>query len=189
LIVYLYLFYCIVFCKLIIVFKTVIEIKKMFKKLVLIGLIFSACNFEAPTEFTELALNNDLISMQHKKIPLKEILKKHKGKKILINIWASWCGDCIVGIPKLKELQTNYPDVEYVFISTDRNLFSWKKAIDKYKIKGSHYFLKKGLDTDLGDFLNSNWIPRYLVVNENGFVDLFKAKKITDPRIVEAIKK
>ena len=45
------------------------------------------------------------------------------------------------------------------------------------------------MNGDFGDFLNSNWIPRYLVVNENGFVDLFKANTITDKRIVNALKK
>ena len=49
--------------------------------------------------------------------------------------------------------------------------------------------MKNGLNSAFGDFLNSNWIPRYLVVNENGTIDLFKAKKITDKRIVEALKK
>lgn len=107
----------------------------------------------------------------------------------MINIWASWCKDCIVGFPTFKELQSQHPEVAYVFISTDNTFRSWKKAIAKYGLKGNHYYMGKGMNSDFGDFLNSNWIPRYLVVNENGFVDLFKAKRITDSRIVEALKK
>ena len=92
-------------------------------------------------------------------------------------------------MPKLKELQKDNPEIVYVFISTDRNFSSWVRGINKYKLEGNHYFMKAGMDSDFGDFLNSNWIPRYMVVNENGFVDLFKATKVTDPRIVKALKK
>ena len=49
--------------------------------------------------------------------------------------------------------------------------------------------MQSGWDGDFGDFLGLNWIPRYLVVNENGFVDLFKSTKVTDPKIVNALKK
>ena len=35
----------------------------------------------------------------------QNILLKHQGKKILIDIWASWCRDCVVTLPELKKLQ------------------------------------------------------------------------------------
>ena len=161
----------------------------MFKKLLILSLLISSCNFETPKEFSEKALNDHFFTVDNKTVQLKEILEIHKEKKMLINVWASWCKDCIMSIPKMKELQVNIPNVTYVFISSDRNIHAWKKALKKYKIKGEHYFMKKGMDGDFGDFLNSNWIPRYLVVNEIGFVDLFKATKITDRRIVSALKK
>ncbi len=155
----------------------------------LLSLIIAGCSFKSPTNFTEEALNDSFFDINNKSIQFKEILTKHKGQKILINVWASWCRDCVVGFPDLKEFQKNNPTVKYVFLSTNRSVFSWKKAIDKYKLKGDHYFLKNGLNSAFGDFLNSNWVPRYLVVNENGTLDLFKAKKITDKSIVEALKK
>ncbi|MFT5761264.1 MAG: thiol-disulfide isomerase/thioredoxin [Polaribacter sp.] len=152
-------------------------------------LIFIGCNFQSPTTFSKEALNDSFFNINNKSIQLKEILAKNKGEKIVINVWASWCKDCIVGMPDLKEFQKNNSTVKTIFLSTNRSIFSWKKAIQKYDIKGEHYFMKNGLNSALGDFLNSNWIPRYLVVNENGTIDLFKAKKITDKRIVEALKK
>lgn len=164
----------------------------MIKKIIffsLLSLILVGCNFKSPTSFTEEALNDSFFNINNKSIQFKEILAKHKGQKVLINVWASWCRDCVVGFPDLKEFQKNNPTVKYVFLSTNRSVFSWKKAIDKYELLGDHYFLKNGLNSAFGDFLNSNWIPRYLVVNENGTLNLFKAKKITDKSIVEALKK
>ena len=161
----------------------------MIKRLLILSLLIVGCTFTTPIEFSKEALNDSFITEDNNSVKLKEILENHKGKKVLINVWASWCRDCIVAIPKMKGLQDNNPNIAYVFISTDRNVHAWKKALKKYKIKGEHYFMSKGMDSEFGGFLNSNWVPRYLVVNENGFVDLFKAKKITDKRIVNALKK
>jgi len=161
----------------------------MFKKVFILMLFIVGCTFKTPVEFSEEALVDHFFTVDNKEVQLMDILKTHKGEKMLINVWASWCKDCIVAIPKMKELQAKYPNVTYVFISSDRNVDAWKKAFKKYKINGEHYFMKNGMDRDFGNFLNSNWIPRYLVVNEIGFVDLFKATKITDKRIVNALKK
>ncbi len=162
---------------------------KIFLFFFLFLVVLVGCNFQSQTAFSEEVLNDSFLDFNNKQIELKEILNNNKGQKILINAWASWCRDCVAGFPNLKEFQKNNPTVKYVFLSTDRSVFSWKKAIKKYNIKGEHYFMKNGLNSDFGDFLNSNWIPRYLVVNENGAISLFKAKKITDKRIVEALKK
>ena len=35
--------------------------------------------------------------------------------------FSNWCKDCIVGMPKLKELQSEYNDVDYVFLSLDKS--------------------------------------------------------------------
>ena len=165
----------------------------MFKKTIIFFLfifVLIGCNFNTPTDFADNALkDNTFINIDHKTIDFQTILNQYKGKKILINVWASWCRDCIVGMDDLKEFQKENPTVKYVFLSTDRSIFRWEKAMKKYSLQGDHYFMKNGLNSGFGDFLNSNWIPRYLVVNENGTINLFKAKKITDKRIVEALKK
>jgi thiol-disulfide isomerase/thioredoxin len=37
-------------------------------------------------------------------------LAAFKGKVILLNFWATWCGPCKAEIPSLVELQDQYPD-------------------------------------------------------------------------------
>jgi hypothetical protein len=89
----------------------------------------------------------------------------------------------------LKKLQKENPEVSYVFLSLDKTTNSWKKGIDRFQIKGEHYFMQEGKKGEFGDFLNLWWIPRYMVVNESGEITLFKATKITDKNILEALKK
>lgn len=163
----------------------------MIKKIILLfSLVLVSCNFETPTQFSEKALNNKLITTDNNSITLKEIINKHKGKKILIDVWASWCRDCLKGMPAVKNLQNEFPEVVFLFLSVDTKQSSWKYGIDKYKIVGEHYNLPKGMkEGELVDFLNLGWIPRYLVINENGEISLFKATSASDNDVYEALKK
>lgn len=144
---------------------------------------------KTPTEFSESALFEPLINVDESSEAFYKVLEKHKGKKILINVWASWCKDCIVGLPDLKKLQEENPEVSYVFISLDKGVKSWKRGIDRFQIEGDHYYMPQGKKGTLGKFLGLWWIPRYVVVNESGEISLFKATKITDKKILEALKK
>lgn len=150
-------------------------------------LTISACNIDKQTQFSEAALEDNFITWEGESVKLRNILEMHRGKTILIDVWASWCKDCIRGIPKLKELQDEYPDAVYLFLSLDRNMASWKKGVEKYQLRGEHYFMQSGWNGPFGDFLNLNWIPRYLVVDKSGAIKLYKATKATNKNLKSAL--
>jgi peroxiredoxin len=58
-------------------------------------------------------------------------LEKYKGKYLLVDFWASWCGPCRQAIPKVKELYSAYKDrgFEVVSISIDTDKNAWRKAM------------------------------------------------------------
>jgi len=152
-------------------------------------LIFSFLNCgEAPTQFSDAVLNDTFITLNGNDIQFRDILKKHEGKQTVINVWASWCKDCIVGMPDLKALQDEFSNTDFVFLSVDRNEATWKRSIKKYDLIGDHYFLPDGQKGVFGDFMNSNWIPRYMVIDKQGNIKLFKAKKANDNKLKEALK-
>ena len=151
-------------------------------------LSFFSCSTEKPTQFSQEALNDTFISLQGESIQFQDILNKHKGETVLIDVWASWCRDCVKGMPKVQEIQKENPDVIFLFLSLDKNINSWKKGIDKHQVKGEHYFMQSGWKGPFGEFLDLDWIPRYLVVDKQGNIKLFKATKAKDKNIIKSLK-
>ena len=156
--------------------------KKTITFLIIIFTVLS-CNSQDPIQFSEEALNDTFINLEGNSIVFKDILENHKGKTIVIDIWASWCGDCIKGMPKVKALQKEFNDAVYIFLSLDRGVEAWKKGIQKYNVVGEHYYLPSGKDSAFGDFVNIGWIPRYMVIDTKGNIKLFKAVEADDNRI------
>ena len=127
--------------------------------------------------FSAEALTHEVLSLNGKKVAFSEVLNKHKGQNIVIEVWASWCGDCIKAMPKFKELQANHPEVDYVFISMDKTADKWKEGIEKHQLIGDHYMANDGMKGVFGKAMNMDWIPRYIIVD--------KASKVVTYRAIE----
>ncbi|MCG2611972.1 TlpA family protein disulfide reductase [Flavobacterium sp. SM15] len=140
------------------------------------------------TSFKKEALENVMLASDGSQITFKEILKKYKGKTIVMDVWASWCSDCIKGMPKVKALQAENPDVAYLFISMDKTPEAWKKSIERFEIQGEHYMATDGMKGIFGKSINLDWIPRYMVIDKKGKIALYRAIEADDTKLIETIK-
>ena len=148
----------------------------MKKTIVYFSLLFITIScMNAQKSFSKIALDENLLSLDGNQIPFKEILKKHQGKTIVIECWASWCGDCVKAMPKIKELQSNNPDIDYVFISMDKTADKWKIGVEKHDLKGDHYMVNDQMKGVFGKSIDLDWIPRYIIVNKTGDIVLYRA--------------
>ena len=129
-----------------------------------------------------------MISTKNETITFKEILDQYKGKTVLIDVWASWCPDCVKGMPKVKTLQKDFPNVTYLFISMDKNYEAWLKGIEKYDVKGEHFLTTDGMKGVFGSSINLDWIPRYMIVDKEGKIALFKAIEADDEKLIATLK-
>ena len=154
--------------------------------------LFSCSKQENKTYFSNEALAEKVLAVSGAEITLKSVFEKYKGKTVVVDVWASWCGDCLANLPHLQELQVQTKDnndLVYLFLSVDKKQEAWKNAIVKRKIVGEHYWLPLGMKKSVfGKDIVLDWIPRYMVIGKDGSIKLFKAIKATDPEIVKAIK-
>lgn len=134
-----------------------------------------SCSNAQNKEFSKESLSKKIISIDNKEISFSEILKKHNGKVTVIEVWASWCSDCVKAMPKVKELQANNPDVAYVFISMDKTADKWKTGIEKHEIKGDHFMANDQMKGVFAKAIDLDWIPRYIIIDKTGKIVLYRA--------------
>ncbi len=142
--------------------------------LVFVTLSCSKSNAQKTT-FPKEALAETVLNTSEKEIAFKKILSQHKGKNIVIEMWASWCGDCLKAMPKMKELQVAHPETSYIYISMDDSAEKWKRAIDKHQLKGEHFMAKDQMKGIIGKALDLDWIPRCIIVDKTGKIVLYRA--------------
>ncbi|WP_366183159.1 TlpA disulfide reductase family protein [Flavobacterium ovatum] len=150
--------------------------KKIISLFILV-FVFIACskNHSEKTSFSKEALTETLLTREGNQVSFESIVKENQGKTTVIEIWASWCGDCIQAIPKLKELQANHPDVNYVFISMDKSDTAWQNGIEKHQLNGAHYMANDQMKGEFAKAIDVDWIPRYIVIDKTGKIALYHA--------------
>lgn len=63
-------------------------------------------------------------------------LKSYRGKLVLLNFWATWCGPCLAEIPRLAAWQNTYgaAGLQIVGVSMDDDAAPVKRAYEKYQL-------------------------------------------------------
>ncbi|MFG4005168.1 TlpA family protein disulfide reductase [Flavobacterium aquidurense] len=160
------------------------------KQIVLVAIAFItfSCSQAQKTSFSKEALSEKLLATDDSQVTFKNILKKYKGKTLLIEVWASWCGDCVKAMPQLKELQANNPDVSYLFLSADKTADKWKAGIEKHDLKGDHFMMNDGMKGVFGKAIDLDWIPRYIIIDKTGKIVLYRAIEKDFAKINETLK-
>jgi len=97
-----------------------------------------------------------------------QAFEQFKGKYLLIDFWASWCGPCRAAVPKVKQLYDHYKDkgFEVVSISIDDSKTAWQKAMEEEKMPWQQW-LSPDKNKTMQTFLFSA-IPTLYLVDRQG---------------------
>lgn len=96
-------------------------------------------------------------------------LVKLKGKPVLVDVWASWCGPCLAQKPDIEALQKKFSHITFLYVSVDNNKTNWLKAIKTIDTDNSIHVIQTEEESDL---LWKNYvslgIPRYIIIDSGG---------------------
>jgi thiol-disulfide isomerase/thioredoxin len=97
-------------------------------------------------------------------------LADFKGKLLVLNLWATWCGPCLEEMPSLEQLQLNLPDQLVVLaVSEDRGGAKIVQPfLDKLGLKKVKIYLDP--KSDVGHAFEVRGLPTSMVIGADGKV-------------------
>ena len=88
---------------------------------------FSGCQSDSESANQEPSIETKTASDEHSPLPievsiidgpgLQAAIAAHRGKVVLVDFWATWCGPCIARFPHIVELAEMHDEQELVVIS------------------------------------------------------------------------
>jgi thiol-disulfide isomerase/thioredoxin len=119
--------------------------------------------------------------------PLVKELKREdlKGKIVVLDFWATWCGPCIAAIPKNNELAKKYADqgVIVMGICSGRGQEKYQQIVET---RGVQYPNVRDPDNKTAEAFNVMWFPTYVVIDRKGNV---RAIGVATDKVEDVVKR
>jgi peroxiredoxin len=141
---------------------------------VIVALVFSgvisldtAGEVESPVlaklENDTLATDFDLENIQGEQVRLSDL----RGKVVVVNYWATWCGPCVEEMPMFQEYQDKYPGFVMISIDQEEGLPKVRDFIEKIGIR---YQILMDYNGKVAQNYKVFMLPTTHFIDENGMI-------------------
>jgi thiol-disulfide isomerase/thioredoxin len=112
-----------------------------------------------------------------------------KGKVVLVDVWATWCGPCKKEIPHLKKLEEELRDKNIAFVSIsvdeEKDKEKWKNFVEKEQLGGIQLYAKGW--SEFTKYYDIHGIPRFLVFDQEGKIVTVDSPRPSMPELKELL--
>ena len=116
-------------------------------------------------------------------------LQKMKGKVVLIDYWASWCGPCMAALPEVIDLYKKYQPkgFEIVGINLDKQQALMEQVVHQFQIPWPQYCDAKGWGNKFALEYNVTSIPAVWLVDKKGILRTMNARENLEQQIKDLL--
>ncbi len=111
-------------------------------------------------------------------------LTDYKGKKIYIDVWATYCGKCIAEMPAVHELEKDYKNKNWIFlmVSLDTDNEKWQAKAKELGHLDRQFIVKDGHKSQFNKDYRIGYAPRYIIIDSKGKLVNFNAPFPSDKK-------
>jgi thiol-disulfide isomerase/thioredoxin len=117
-----------------------------------------------------------------------------KGKVLVVDFWATWCGPCVAEMPRMKQLYAEFRNkgVQFIGVSLDQSGDGYDKLVafvEENGIAWPQYFQGNGWNSEFSKSWGIRAIPAVFVVDQEGKVYSDKARGKLETILPELLKR
>jgi len=95
-------------------------------------------------------------------------LSDYKGKVVLLNFWATWCGPCQIEIPWFMDFQQNYKDRDFAVLGVSFDDDGWKSVKPFIERKKLNYRVAIGTEEISTLYGGLDSLPTTFILDRSG---------------------